>query len=117
MRALFQPVYACNPDDDSLQTRLAFLGGQGITPGGKVCVRSASGNRYEFRYSPPGNPGELADASGAARAAMLTYSPSCRSLEAVYRGDAGACEAGRWRRHVGSDDVSYVDLDVFQHFN
>jgi kremen protein len=72
-KALFQPVYACNPDNDALQIQLRFLGGSGFAPGGKVCVRSASGNRYEFRYSPPGNPGKPAVES--------KHIPKCRKRQ------------------------------------
>ncbi|RPB12990.1 hypothetical protein P167DRAFT_605277 [Morchella conica CCBAS932] len=53
-RAFFDVGYGCNQTDDKLQTELHFRG-RGTLPGGHICVRLASGNRYEFRYSPPGN--------------------------------------------------------------
>jgi kremen protein len=59
-RALFQPVYGCNPDTDALQVELEFIGRQNDVPGGNVCVRTGMGTSYEFRYSPPGNPGTMA---------------------------------------------------------
>lgn len=57
-RAIFHPVYSCNPDTDELQTELAFVARalEGEAPGGHICVRSASGERHEFRWSPAGNP-------------------------------------------------------------
>lgn len=57
-RAIFQPVYGCNPDTDELQIELEFVENQDPTEpsGGNICVRSASGDRYEFRWSPPENP-------------------------------------------------------------
>lgn len=55
-RAIYDVVYGCNPDTDQLQTLLAFKQRAGVT-GGHICVRVASGNRHEFRYSPPGNTG------------------------------------------------------------
>ncbi|KAL8403849.1 hypothetical protein RB594_008920 [Gaeumannomyces avenae] len=54
-RAVYDVVYGCNPDTDELQTELAFRA-RGSLPGGHICVRTASGDRHEFRYSPPGNP-------------------------------------------------------------
>ncbi|RPB01016.1 hypothetical protein L873DRAFT_726199 [Choiromyces venosus 120613-1] len=53
-RALFDAGWGCNGTDDSLQRELVFRG-RGTLPGGHICVRLASGNRWEFRYSPPGN--------------------------------------------------------------
>lgn len=53
-RAIYDVRYGCNPDTDALQTELAFKERQGVN-GGHICVRLASGNRHEFRYSPPGN--------------------------------------------------------------
>ncbi|KAL2755425.1 hypothetical protein ACRALDRAFT_1064452 [Sodiomyces alcalophilus JCM 7366] len=57
-RAIFQPVYGCNPDTDELQVELEFVErrGEGDVPGGHICVRSASGERHEFRWSPHENP-------------------------------------------------------------
>lgn len=58
-KAIWQPVYGCNPDTDEVQIQLAFVTWQQAPAGGNICVRIASGNRgYEFRYSPPGNPGK-----------------------------------------------------------
>ncbi|TLD12955.1 uncharacterized protein PgNI_04428 [Pyricularia grisea] len=59
-RAIFHPIYSCNPDTDELQTELAFVARalEGEAPGGHICVRSASGERHEFRWSPAGNPAE-----------------------------------------------------------
>jgi hypothetical protein len=57
-KAIFQPVYGCNPDTDELQVQLAFQLWEQAPVGGKICVRLASGARgMEFRYSPPDNPG------------------------------------------------------------
>ncbi|KHN94740.1 uncharacterized protein MAM_07336 [Metarhizium album ARSEF 1941] len=56
-RAIYDVAYGCNPDTDALQTELVFKERAGVT-GGHICVRPASGNRYEFRYSPPGNTGK-----------------------------------------------------------
>ncbi|KAF0326773.1 hypothetical protein K4K61_009935 [Colletotrichum sp. SAR11_59] len=53
-KAYFQPVYGCNPDTDAVQLELDFIS-RATLPGGFICVRSASGDRHEFRYSPPGN--------------------------------------------------------------
>lgn len=57
-RAIFQPVYGCDPDTDAVQTELLFVQREGGAEGGGLCVRLASGGRYEFRYSGPGNTGE-----------------------------------------------------------
>jgi hypothetical protein len=57
--AIFQPTYGCDPDTDEVQVQLAFVTWQQAPLGGSICVRIASGDRgYEFRYSPPGNPGK-----------------------------------------------------------
>lgn len=53
-RAIYDVRYGCNPDTDAVQTELVFKERAGVT-GGHICVRVASGNRHEFRYSPPGN--------------------------------------------------------------
>ncbi|KAI0007210.1 hypothetical protein F4779DRAFT_593095 [Xylariaceae sp. FL0662B] len=53
-RAYYDVVYGCNPDTDAVQTELAFKA-RDVLEGGHICVRSASGDRYEFRYSPPNN--------------------------------------------------------------
>ncbi len=45
-KAIFQPVYACNPDTDALQIVLQFVTRETSPAGGGVCVRGASGNRY-----------------------------------------------------------------------
>lgn len=57
-KAYFQPVYGCNPDTDAVQTELEFVS-RAALPGGFICFRSASGERHEARYSPPGNTGKL----------------------------------------------------------
>lgn len=54
-RAVYDVAYGCNPDTDEVQTELV-LSARGSEPGGHICVRSASGERHEFRYSPPENP-------------------------------------------------------------
>lgn len=54
--AVFQPVYACDPDTDALQIRLQLVSRE-TTPrvlGGQIGIREVVGT-YEFRYSPPGN--------------------------------------------------------------
>jgi hypothetical protein len=57
-KAIFQPVYGCDPDTDQVQIQLEFVIWETMPAGGHICVRIASGNRgYEFRYSPPDNPG------------------------------------------------------------
>ncbi|KAH8599483.1 hypothetical protein B0O99DRAFT_737353 [Bisporella sp. PMI_857] len=53
-RAIFDVIYGCNPDNDQLQLQVNFKA-RDTLPGGHICVRTASGGRYEFRYSPPGN--------------------------------------------------------------
>lgn len=53
-RAIYDVKYGCNPDTDEVQTELAFKERAGVT-GGHICIRSASNDRHEFRYSPPGN--------------------------------------------------------------
>ncbi|KAL0938321.1 uncharacterized protein CTRU02_204931 [Colletotrichum truncatum] len=53
-KAFFQPIYGCNPETDAVQIELDFIS-RAALPGGFICVRSASGGRHEFRYSPPGN--------------------------------------------------------------
>lgn len=57
-RALYDVMYGCNPDTDALQMELGF-DGRDTERGGSICVGSASEERHEFRYSPPGNTGEL----------------------------------------------------------
>jgi hypothetical protein len=58
-KAIFNPVYGCDPDTDKVQIQLAFQTRETSPFGGLICVRVASGNRgYEFRYSPPANPGK-----------------------------------------------------------
>lgn len=58
-RAIFQPVYGCNPETDELQVELAFVEKEDEDiPGGNICVRSAAGDTHEFRWSPPENPGK-----------------------------------------------------------
>ncbi|KAF8474830.1 hypothetical protein BDZ91DRAFT_650584 [Kalaharituber pfeilii] len=51
-RAVFEIKYACDIDNPTkVQTEIKLTSGD-------VCVRLASGNRYEFRYSPFGNTGK-----------------------------------------------------------
>ncbi len=53
-RAIYDVAYGCNPDTDAVQTELVFKARADVL-GGHLCVRLASGDRHEFRYSPPGN--------------------------------------------------------------
>jgi hypothetical protein len=55
-RAVYDVAYGCNPDTDAVQTELVFKGRDTVL-GGFICVRTASGERHEFRYSPPENTG------------------------------------------------------------
>lgn len=57
-RAIFQPVYGCDPDTDELQVELSFVERRGDIPGGHICVRPAALARHEFRWSPFENPGK-----------------------------------------------------------
>lgn len=61
-RAIFDVVYGCNIDTDALQLELTLRarGTSPETPGGHICVRTASQDRYEFRYSGPGNQLDMA---------------------------------------------------------
>lgn len=52
-RAIFDVVYGCSPTGE-LQKELSFKARADLL-GGHICVRTASQDRYEFRYSPPGN--------------------------------------------------------------
>jgi hypothetical protein len=54
-RAIYDVSYSCNTAGE-LQTELVFKA-RDTDPGGNICVRLAAGDRYEFRYSPPGNTG------------------------------------------------------------
>jgi len=54
-RAVYDVAYSCSAEGN-LQTELVFKA-RAEDQGGDICVRLASGNRYEFRYSPPGNTG------------------------------------------------------------
>ncbi|KAK3319130.1 carbohydrate-binding WSC domain protein [Apodospora peruviana] len=54
-RALFQPVWACNPETDAVQINLNFVGKQNAPPGGWICVRPTFDGAHEFRYYPPNN--------------------------------------------------------------
>ena len=69
-KAYYDVVYGCNPDTDAVQTQLSFKARDTLL-GGLICVRTASGGRYEFRYSPPGNPGKL-DAFHRPQIAQIT---------------------------------------------
>ncbi|CAG8951103.1 hypothetical protein HYFRA_00006501 [Hymenoscyphus fraxineus] len=52
-RAIFDIIYGCSPEN-VLQQELR-LNARGTSHGGDVCVRLTTGDRYELRYSPPGN--------------------------------------------------------------
>jgi hypothetical protein len=54
-RAIYQPVYGCNPDTDELQIELDFVTWQKHPAGGWNCVRPTYDNGHEFRYYPPAN--------------------------------------------------------------
>lgn len=55
-RALFQPTWACNPDEpNETQLELRFTAWQDHPAGGSICVRPSYDGSHEFRYSPPGN--------------------------------------------------------------
>lgn len=86
-KALFTPVYGCNPDNDTeVQVQLAFQTRETSPVGGLICVRVASGNRgYEFRYSPPDNPGSC---PSSPLSSHLTI-PSIRPHKPVHAGDHG----------------------------
>lgn len=62
--AVFQPVYGCDPDDDSLQIRLVLVERTADTDddgdpeqfGGQIGIQLAGDYvTYEFRYSPANN--------------------------------------------------------------
>ncbi|KAI1496387.1 hypothetical protein F5X99DRAFT_400628 [Biscogniauxia marginata] len=59
-RAIYDVVYGCNPDTDAVQTELAFKA-RDTLEGGHICVRPTSGERHEFRYSPPDNTASTPD--------------------------------------------------------
>lgn len=80
-KAYFQPVYGCNPDTDAVQLELDFIS-RAALPGGFICVRSASGDRHEFRYSPPGNTGEYF--SSSTQASWLTIHQAVREDRPCY---------------------------------
>jgi len=58
--AIFQPVYACDPDTDELQIQLHLIertSDPDLDPaefGGQIGIQTA-GATYEFRYSPANN--------------------------------------------------------------
>ncbi|KAH7313707.1 hypothetical protein B0I35DRAFT_513330 [Stachybotrys elegans] len=54
-RAIFEPVYGCNPDTDEVQIELEFVTWQNHPAGGWICVRPSYDNGHEFRYYPPDN--------------------------------------------------------------
>ncbi len=59
-RAIFEPTYACNPDNPSeTQIELHFITWQNQPAGGWICVRSSFDNSHEFRYYPPGSARKL----------------------------------------------------------
>lgn len=66
--AVFQPVYGCDPDDDSLQIRLQLIertvdtDGDPAEYGGQIGIQTA-GDTYEFRYSPANNSRKLLQTS------------------------------------------------------
>ena len=58
-QAIFQPVYACDPDTDELQIQLELVSRQTDPPvlGGQIGIREVQGvGMHEFRYTPPDNP-------------------------------------------------------------
>jgi len=56
---MFDAGWGCNATDEDLVQRELVFRGRGAGLGGHVCVRLASGGRWEVRYSPPGNTGSL----------------------------------------------------------
>ncbi|KAH9906320.1 hypothetical protein F4778DRAFT_778707 [Xylariomycetidae sp. FL2044] len=52
-RAVFQPVYGCNPDTDAVQIELAFKSRDTLETGGDIGVRPFNGD-YDFRWVPAG---------------------------------------------------------------
>ncbi|CAJ2505104.1 Uu.00g124980.m01.CDS01 [Anthostomella pinea] len=53
-RAVFEPVYGCNPDTDAVQIELALKSLDTLAEGGNIGVRPFNGI-YDFRYTPEGN--------------------------------------------------------------
>ncbi|KAJ2969285.1 hypothetical protein NUW58_g10024 [Xylaria curta] len=51
-RAIWDPVYGCNPDTDAVQIELRFKA-RGDELGGRMGVRDFNGN-YDFRWKGPG---------------------------------------------------------------
>lgn len=75
-RALYDVIWSCV--GGTLHKVLVFKGRQGDPAGGHICVRMAAGNRYEFRYSPPGNEAVLGTGgvSGICMNVALVIKPS-----------------------------------------
>jgi kremen protein len=74
-RAIFEPTYACNPDNSAeTQVELRFITWQNQPTGGWICVRHAFDGSHEFRYYPPGN--ELTDVSRECIKVTLVARPS-----------------------------------------
>ncbi|OTA82295.1 hypothetical protein M434DRAFT_401055 [Hypoxylon sp. CO27-5] len=53
-RAIFDPVYGCNPDTDAVQIELSLKSRGDLELGGNIGVRPFNG-MYDFRYTPEGN--------------------------------------------------------------
>ncbi|KAI1137857.1 hypothetical protein F5Y05DRAFT_413806 [Hypoxylon sp. FL0543] len=53
-RAIFSPVYGCNPDTDAVQIELPLQSLGDLALGGNIGVRPFNG-MYDFRYTPEGN--------------------------------------------------------------
>lgn len=112
-RALFQPTYACNLDNDSLQVELRFVGKQNAPPGGWICVRPSFDNSHEFRYYPPENtskflPVQLPFCLGDSVTWLIdqpTMNDRVRSEPILHQSDTGR------RPHVNRDIVKIIGED------
>ena len=89
-RAVFQPVYGCNPDTDAVQIELAFQLRETSPPGGLICVRSAAGERHEFRYAGAGNTSK----SLTILTCSLLISLRKRPNQSVHGSEDGTCKPG-----------------------
>lgn len=82
-RAIFQPTYGCDPETDEVQIELDFKRRVGDVKGGHICVRSASGDRHEFRYSPFENPGQSSSPSSSLILTLVASTPERPCYEIV----------------------------------
>jgi len=74
-RAVFEPTYACNPDDPTeTQVELRFVTWENQPAGGWICVRHAFDGGHEFRYYPPNN--DLIDIDRECIKVVLVVRPS-----------------------------------------